>query len=110
MYILLKSALDVFDVFYYYYYNKYTFVLLSLTWEIVHEAGLCCDNPLRSGLTEDGDVTVRLLIESCQTTAKTLCCLVGFLIRQPVIVPENYLQQTRKKNMQSSAFLYHTKH
>lgn len=64
---------------------------LSLTWEVVHEAGLCCHNPLSSGLTEDGDVTLRLLAESCQPTPETLCCGVGFLIRQPVIFPKNYL-------------------
>lgn len=61
--------------------------LLSLTWQIIHEAGLCCHNPLRSGLTEDSDVRPWLLIKSYQTTAKAFCCLVGFFVREPVILP-----------------------
>lgn len=68
--------------------SEYTsYICLSLTWKIVHEAGLCCNEPLGSGLTEDGDVTLRLLAESRQTAAKTLGCVVSFLVGQPVIVP-----------------------
>lgn len=50
------------------------------TWEIVHEAGLCCYNPLSPGLTNDGDVIEGLLIKSGQTATKTLRHIVGFLI------------------------------
>lgn len=56
-----------------------------LTGETVHETGLCRHHPLCFGLAEDGDVALRLLAESCQTTAKTLCCTVDLPIRSPAV-------------------------
>lgn len=45
---------------------------LPLTWKVVHEAGLRRYHPLRSGLTEDGDVALGPLAERRQAAAETL--------------------------------------
>lgn len=90
---LIQGTCLLVQIYYFVYIIIVDNVFLSRTWEIVHKAGLCCEDPLGSGLTEDGNVALRPLAQSCQTAAKTLCCLVCFLIRQPVIVPKNNLQK-----------------
>lgn len=37
---------------------------MLLTREIVHETGLCCHNPFRSSLAEDGNVALGPLTKS----------------------------------------------
>lgn len=50
--------------FLYFCCHKCACIRSLLTWEVVHEAGLSRHNPLCSSLTEDGDVTLRLLAQS----------------------------------------------
>lgn len=67
-------------------------VCLSLTWEVVHEAGLGGHDPLCPGLAEDGDVALGLLAQSRQAAAEALGRAVGVGVRQPVIVPQYNLR------------------
>lgn len=68
----------------------------SLTWKVVHKAGLCCYDPFGTSLTKDSNVTLRFLAQGCQATSEPLDQLKGFLIRQPVIITQYHLQREKK--------------
>lgn len=73
----------------------YTHRHAGLTWEVVHEAGLGSNDPLGSGLTEDGDAVFRPLTQRCQTTAQLGRCCEDFLIGEPEVLTQNHLQGER---------------
>lgn len=69
----------------------------GLTAEVVHEAGLGCDDPLSSCLTENGDVVLGLLLEWGQPTAQLSCCCEDLLIGEPVVLAQDQLQRRRRR-------------
>lgn len=65
------------------------------TWKVVHEAGLCCYDPFGTSLTEDSDVTLRLLTQGSQALPESLDQIKGFFIRQPVILSQYHLEKEK---------------
>lgn len=70
-------------------------LLGALTWKVVHKACLCCYDPFSTSLTEDSNVTLRFLTQGSQATPEPLDQLKGFLISQPVIITQYYLQKEK---------------
>lgn len=67
------------------------FKCVSLTWEIASEAGLSCDHPLSTCLTEYSNSASWLLAQCCQATAKESNFNVQLLIYHPLIITQNEL-------------------
>lgn len=65
----------------------------GLTREVVHEAGLGGDDPLCSGLTEDGHVVFGLLTQRRQAAAQLGRCRQDLVIGAPAVLTQDYLQQ-----------------
>lgn len=73
-----------------------SYVCVWLTWEVVHETGLGRYDPLRSRLTEDGNVFQRFLSKSNQTAAESSHFFIHLIIRHPAILSQNHLQRNTK--------------
>ena len=62
-----------------------------LTGEVLSEACLGCDHPLRSGLTENSHRAFGLLAQSSKPAAQMTDHGVHFLVRKPAILTQDKL-------------------